>query len=200
MPKVSDETDYDQYHRILDLEPGAKLWEIEESWKLLVNAWHPGKFVVGLRDKATRKLQDINNARDALKQYWTTYGKAPPTRAPYEGGPSSPRSQPDTAQARDYHREAGGKSRDTTLVTIALPEGTRTTGMSIITPVVSKAPAPWTDFLAKGRYFTLPGMTVGGQITVSDHKVKDGVHYITLPAYALISRGLDITQLKVQQG
>jgi curved DNA-binding protein CbpA len=42
--------DYDALYRILGLQPGASLEEIDESWKLLVNAWHPDKFALNLRE------------------------------------------------------------------------------------------------------------------------------------------------------
>lgn len=71
--------DYNGWYRVLDLAPGAGLQQIDENWKLLVSAWHPDKFVGGLRDKATERLQEVNSARDELTRYWREFGRAPPT-------------------------------------------------------------------------------------------------------------------------
>jgi uncharacterized membrane protein YccC len=70
---------YDACYRALDLEPGATEEQIDDSWKLLVSAWHPDKFADALKEKATRRLQEINNARDELNRYWRRYGAPPPT-------------------------------------------------------------------------------------------------------------------------
>jgi hypothetical protein len=71
--------DYDACYRVLDLESGATETQIDDGWKLLVSAWHPDKFVDGLKEKATRHLQEVNNARDELIQYWRRHGRPPPT-------------------------------------------------------------------------------------------------------------------------
>ena len=73
--------DYDARYRTLDLDPGATAAQIEENWRLLAAAWHPDKFAAALKDKATRRLQEVNRARDELTGYWRRYGEAPPSVA-----------------------------------------------------------------------------------------------------------------------
>jgi hypothetical protein len=77
---MTNEPDYDASYRILDLEPGAGIEEIDTRWRLLAFAWHPDKFAAGpLRDRFERELQKINTARDELKKYWRAHGAPPPT-------------------------------------------------------------------------------------------------------------------------
>ena len=81
--------DYDALHRLLELPPGASLEDIEGRWKLLANLWHPDKIDLHSKETATRRLQEINNARDELRAYWRAYGKSPPTFVePPQTGPS----------------------------------------------------------------------------------------------------------------
>ena len=70
--------DYDALYGLLGLQPGASLEEIEGRWKLLANLWHPDKIDRHSKEAATRRLQEINNARDELRAYWRAYGKPPP--------------------------------------------------------------------------------------------------------------------------
>lgn len=76
MPQPSD---YDRYHRVLGLEPGASLVEIEESWRLRLTESHPDKFTGSATQRATSRAQEINNSRDELRRYWRAYGAPPPT-------------------------------------------------------------------------------------------------------------------------
>jgi len=81
--------DYDALYRLLELPPGASLEDIEGRWKLLANLWHPDKIDLHSKETATRRLQEINNARDELRAYWRAYGKSPPTFVePPQTGPS----------------------------------------------------------------------------------------------------------------
>src|SRR5258708_14854810 len=86
--------EYDAWYRALDLEPGAEPQQIDENWKLLVNAWHPDKFAGGLRDKATVRLQQINAPRDELNRYLRGLVAAPPAQSslhiPKGGRPPPP--------------------------------------------------------------------------------------------------------------
>src|SRR5258707_1326013 len=90
--------EYDAWYRALDLEAGAEPHQIDENWKLLVNAWHPDKFAGGLRDKATTRLQQINAARDELNRYWREFGTAPPT-SPFNNFRDRGRPSPDWQRA-----------------------------------------------------------------------------------------------------
>jgi hypothetical protein len=83
---------YDECYRLLDLEPGAPLADIEAAWKFHASAWHPDKFTGALKDKATRKMQRVNNARDMLREYWQKNGQAPPS------GSSATRVPPQTSE------------------------------------------------------------------------------------------------------
>jgi hypothetical protein len=82
----------DAYYRVLDLEPGANEEQINDSWKLLVNAWHPDKFADSLKEKATVRLQSVNNARDELNRYWRRYREPPPSHGDFQprAAPASP--------------------------------------------------------------------------------------------------------------
>ncbi len=76
---MPNRADYDACYRALDLDPGAPPQRIEDNWKLLVSAWHPDKFAGAFRDRATSRLQQINNARDELNRFWRAHGTAPPS-------------------------------------------------------------------------------------------------------------------------
>ncbi|MGC1392768.1 MAG: DnaJ domain-containing protein, partial [Coleofasciculaceae cyanobacterium] len=60
----------DQYYRILELEPGASLDEVNQAYKDLAFIWHPDRVPednLRLRQKAEDKLKEINQARDQLR-------------------------------------------------------------------------------------------------------------------------------------
>ena len=56
--------DISECYRILDLEPGASLEDVERSYRELVKVWHPDRFRRDpkLRAKAEEKLSRINLA------------------------------------------------------------------------------------------------------------------------------------------
>jgi hypothetical protein len=101
--------EYDAWYRALDLEPGAAPEQIDENWKLLVNAWHPDKFAGGLRDKATARLQQINAARDELNRYWRDFGTPPPT-SPFNNFRNGGRPSPDWERAAKAAAAASRRS------------------------------------------------------------------------------------------
>ncbi len=104
MPQIPD---YDLCYRLLELLPGASPDEIEDNFKLLAFTWHPDRFVgTKFEKKATRRLQDINNARDVLTNYWRTYQVAPPTASCPAG---SGDLQNNSAGAAFRQREAASK-------------------------------------------------------------------------------------------
>jgi hypothetical protein len=72
-------SDYDRFYYILGVEPGGSLSEIEAQWKLCCAAVHPDKFASDAKAQATRRVQEINNARDELRRYWRRHGSPPPT-------------------------------------------------------------------------------------------------------------------------
>ncbi|MBX9724596.1 MAG: J domain-containing protein [Candidatus Obscuribacterales bacterium] len=73
--------DYDEAYKVLNLQFGAPLEDIEAEWKLMASSFHPDKFNDGpFREKATRKLQEVNNARDQLKAWWLEHKAPPPSK------------------------------------------------------------------------------------------------------------------------
>lgn len=64
-------------YRLLDLRPGASREEIRKTYLLLVNVWHPDRFVHApeLQAKAHEKLQAINGAFETIQE--APLGRAP---------------------------------------------------------------------------------------------------------------------------
>jgi len=61
-----------QHYKVLGLEPGASLEEINQSYKDLVFIWHPDRVPQDnerLVKKSVEKIQQINEARDSLRTY-----------------------------------------------------------------------------------------------------------------------------------
>ena len=62
----------ERYYRILEIEPGASIDEVNQAYKDLAFIWHPDRIPADnerLREKAQRKLQEINEARDKLRSH-----------------------------------------------------------------------------------------------------------------------------------
>jgi tetratricopeptide (TPR) repeat protein len=95
--------DYDALYRVLGLQPGASLEEIDGRWKLLANLWHPDKIGRHSKETSTRRLQEINNARDELRGYWRAYGRPPPTTGEFDKKPLSR-----STSAKDFIRSRNG--------------------------------------------------------------------------------------------
>ena len=60
----------EQSYRILGLEPGASVEEVNQAYKDLVFVWHPDRIPKDnprLQQKAEEKLKEINHARDKLR-------------------------------------------------------------------------------------------------------------------------------------
>ncbi|WP_353932170.1 pentapeptide repeat-containing protein [Okeanomitos corallinicola TIOX110] len=63
-------SELEQYYRILELEPGATLEEVNQAYKDLVFVWHPDRLPKDndrLQQKAQDKLKAFNEARDKLR-------------------------------------------------------------------------------------------------------------------------------------
>ncbi|HLO84113.1 MAG TPA: pentapeptide repeat-containing protein [Nostocaceae cyanobacterium] len=63
-------SELEQYYRILELEPGATLEEVNQAYKDLVFVWHPDRIPkdnLRLQQKAQEKLKAFNEARDKLR-------------------------------------------------------------------------------------------------------------------------------------
>jgi uncharacterized protein YjbI with pentapeptide repeats len=72
MTKLEDllMSELEQYYRILGLDTGASLEEINQAYKDLVFIWHPDRIPKDnqrLLAKATAKLQELNYAREQLR-------------------------------------------------------------------------------------------------------------------------------------
>ena len=56
----------EQAYRVLELEPGASMFQVNQSYKDLVFIWHPDRIPSDrdrLREKAEAKLKALNEAR-----------------------------------------------------------------------------------------------------------------------------------------
>ncbi|MBW4468470.1 MAG: pentapeptide repeat-containing protein [Pegethrix bostrychoides GSE-TBD4-15B] len=61
----------DDDYRVLDLEPGASLEEVNQAYKDLAFVWHPDRLPkdnLRLQEKAQKKLKELNQARDRLRK------------------------------------------------------------------------------------------------------------------------------------
>jgi len=81
--------------RTLELDPGASLAEARQAYKDLVNIWHPDRFSQNprLREKAEKKLKEINAAYEEVKAFLSSQQEHEPTtvaaaedEAPFEAG------------------------------------------------------------------------------------------------------------------
>jgi hypothetical protein len=61
-------TSTEQCYQVLDLEPGASIEELKESYRDLVTVWHPDRFTNNprLKQKAENKLKSINISHEYL--------------------------------------------------------------------------------------------------------------------------------------
>lgn len=90
----------EQYYRVLGLEPGASLDEVNQAYKDLVFVWHPDRLPKDnprLQEKAHAKLKELNQAREQLRSHQPV-GKVPPPAA--QPGPTHSYYPPQTASPR----------------------------------------------------------------------------------------------------
>ncbi|HEY9824904.1 MAG TPA: J domain-containing protein, partial [Stenomitos sp.] len=69
-------TSLEHHYRVLDLQPGASLTDINQAYKDLVFIWHPDRIPQEnerLYQKAIQKLQEINAAREALRSHYRNH-------------------------------------------------------------------------------------------------------------------------------
>ena len=96
------------YYRILGLEVGASLEEINQAYRDLAFIWHPDRIPSGnerLLEKAIARLKDINHARDQLRQ-------APIHSATAPSEPKTePKTKPKTEQQSDKTNTSSHSSR-----------------------------------------------------------------------------------------
>ena len=70
----------ERHYKVLGLEPGASLEEVNQAYKDLVFIWHPDRVPQDnerLVKKSVEKIQQINEARDFLRSYHRKYKSAP---------------------------------------------------------------------------------------------------------------------------
>lgn len=82
----------DEYYKVLELEPGASIEEIQQGYKDLAMVWHPDRFPnhPRLQQKAHKKLQQINEAHQQLRTYsYTSVSLASRRNSELENQPSS---------------------------------------------------------------------------------------------------------------
>ena len=80
----------DHYYKVLGLEPGSSLEEINQAYKDLAFIWHPDRIPKDnqrLQDKAQEKLKEINQARDHLRSIKSRHQQ-------HTTKPASPESTP----------------------------------------------------------------------------------------------------------
>jgi curved DNA-binding protein CbpA len=61
----------DKYYQIFGLKQGASKEEVKQTYRDLVNVWHPDRFANNsrLQQKANEKLREINLAYKRLMEY-----------------------------------------------------------------------------------------------------------------------------------
>ena len=77
----------ERYYRVLELEPGASLEEVNEAYRDLAFIWHPDRIPQErhrLQEKARKKLQELNEARDELRSIKAKYQSKPANNASYQ--------------------------------------------------------------------------------------------------------------------
>ena len=109
----------EQHYKVLGLEPGASLEEVNQAYKDLVFIWHPDRVPQEnerLIQKSVEKLQQINEARDSLRSYHRQYPKTasqntvnrpsnPYPRRDYSRASSSYQSSSYSSQTERDHRQ-----------------------------------------------------------------------------------------------
>ena len=107
-------SELERYYRILELEPGATLEQINQAYKDLVFVWHPDRLPKDnprLQHKAQEKLKLFNEARDKLRSLRDNQPTRAYSPAPQANKPSSTYSYPPhtTYQQPQPNSELSGK-------------------------------------------------------------------------------------------
>ncbi|HIK08554.1 MAG TPA: pentapeptide repeat-containing protein [Trichormus sp. M33_DOE_039] len=88
----------ERYYRVLELEPGATIEEVNQAYKDLVFVWHPDRLPkdnLRLQQKAQDKLKAINEARERLRSL----------KGKHQHIYHSPRPQPQKTAPNDYQHD-----------------------------------------------------------------------------------------------
>ena len=91
----------EQHYKVLGLEPGASLEEVNQAYKDLVFIWHPDRVPQDnerLVKKSVEKIQQINEARDSLRSYFRKNKSAPKSKS------SKPKSKAPAANSTQASR------------------------------------------------------------------------------------------------
>lgn len=101
----------ERYYRVLELEPGATLEEVNQAYKDLVFVWHPDRIPLDnlrLQQKAQDKLKAINEAREQLRsfksKYQVSHTPAPPQQKKSRQTTKQPPKQNSDLSGKDYSR------------------------------------------------------------------------------------------------
>jgi uncharacterized protein YjbI with pentapeptide repeats len=100
----------EQHYKVLGLEPGASLEEVNQAYKDLVFIWHPDRVPQDnerLVKKSVAKIQQINEARDSLRSHHRKYkqtAKQPSKSAAYS---SSSTSSSSSRQSYQQEKSSG---------------------------------------------------------------------------------------------
>ncbi len=110
------------YYKVLELEPGATLDEINQAYKDLAFIWHPDRIPKDndrLQQKAEKKLREINEAREKLRylkdKYQTTQKKMaaeqkPPAKTNQQSKPNSDLSGKDFSRANLSNKDLSSRN------------------------------------------------------------------------------------------
>ncbi|MBW4633761.1 MAG: pentapeptide repeat-containing protein [Iphinoe sp. HA4291-MV1] len=107
----------EQYYRLLELEPGATFDEVTQAYKDLAFVWHPDRLPkdnTRLQEKAQKKLQEINEAREKLRSLQTRcqrlHHPAPSSQKnPTQKNYQPPKPNPDLSGQDFSHANLQGK-------------------------------------------------------------------------------------------
>jgi curved DNA-binding protein CbpA len=98
--------DLERCYEVLEIERNASAEEIRRAYKDIVNVWHPDRFANNprLREKAEKKLKEINTAYEALNSMLSA-GSPERSAGTAEGGDHSKDRRPEkgvvATEARD---------------------------------------------------------------------------------------------------
>lgn len=102
--------DLDRYYKVLELEPGASLEEVNQAYKDLAFIWHPDRVPpdnLRLQQKAQAKLKEINQARDQLRSIQLRMrSKNPSSRPASKSTPPRDRQQSYSQQSPRAHYQS----------------------------------------------------------------------------------------------
>ena len=106
--------DLNQCYKVLGLEPGASLDEVNQAYKDLAFIWHPDRVPEGnqrLRQKAQEKLKEINHARDQLRSNRASEKTQKPQQ---ERSPNPPKTNAYSQQKRPHYQSSQSHYRPPT--------------------------------------------------------------------------------------